>query len=218
MSSRCGPFYPVPGYPAGPPPAHRVEIWVGAMAPRALELIGRKADGWIPGGGASRIDEFAGLAARIEDAAVAAGQILAPSGASSTCRAASRTVRLATSLDGPVDLWIDKLTRWAVELRIDAFIVLPPDAGTGIIEHLATEVVPAVHEATKSGAEMGKLIYLLNVSLDGFIETPDHSLAWASVDENSTRFNDHMRELAEPVRAAPVRGHVGLLAELRVRS
>ena len=70
----AGPFYPVPGYPAGPPPAHRVEIWVGAMAPRALELIGRKADGWVPGGGISQVDAFAGLAARIDDAAAAAGR------------------------------------------------------------------------------------------------------------------------------------------------
>jgi dihydrofolate reductase len=30
---------------------------------------------------------------------------------------------------------------------------------------------------------MGKLIYLLNVSLDGFVETPDHSLDWAIVDD-----------------------------------
>jgi dihydrofolate reductase len=30
---------------------------------------------------------------------------------------------------------------------------------------------------------MGKLIYLMNVSLDGFIETPDHSLDWTVVDE-----------------------------------
>jgi dihydrofolate reductase len=30
---------------------------------------------------------------------------------------------------------------------------------------------------------MGKLIYEMNVSLDGFVETPDHSLEWATVDE-----------------------------------
>ena len=29
---------------------------------------------------------------------------------------------------------------------------------------------------------MGKIRYLLNVSLDGFIETVDHSLDWALVD------------------------------------
>jgi dihydrofolate reductase len=41
---------------------------------------------------------------------------------------------------------------------------------------------------------MGKLIYLMNVSLDGFIETPDKSLAWTRVDDElHTWFNDHMR-------------------------
>jgi alkanesulfonate monooxygenase SsuD/methylene tetrahydromethanopterin reductase-like flavin-dependent oxidoreductase (luciferase family) len=145
----AGPFYPVPGYPAGPPPAHRVEIWVGAMAPRALELIGRKADGWVPGGGISRIDSFAGLAARIDDAAAAAGR---------DPRAIRRIVNVSGSitggamgdgpLDGPVGLWIDKLTGWAVELRIDAFIVWPPDAGTRMIEQFAAEILPAVQEAT----------------------------------------------------------------------
>lgn len=43
---------------------------------------------------------------------------------------------------------------------------------------------------------MRKLIYLLNVSLDGFIETPDRSLDWTSIDEElHTWFNDQMRTL-----------------------
>lgn len=43
---------------------------------------------------------------------------------------------------------------------------------------------------------MGKLIYSLNVSLDGYVETPDHSLEWAVVDnELHTWFNDQAREL-----------------------
>ena len=145
----AGPFYPVPGYPAGPPPAHRIEIWIGAMAPRALELIGRKADGWVPGGGISQVDAFAGLAARIDDAAAAAGR---------DPRAIRRIVNVSGSitdgaigdgpLDGPVELWIDRLTGWAVDLRIDAFVVWPPDAGTGMIEQIAAEIIPAVREAT----------------------------------------------------------------------
>ncbi len=41
---------------------------------------------------------------------------------------------------------------------------------------------------------MGKLIYCMNVSLDGFVETPDHSLAWATVDEElHLWFNDQTR-------------------------
>jgi dihydrofolate reductase len=43
---------------------------------------------------------------------------------------------------------------------------------------------------------VGKLIYLMNVSLDGFIETPDHSLDWGIVDEElHTWFNDQTRAL-----------------------
>lgn len=41
---------------------------------------------------------------------------------------------------------------------------------------------------------MGKLIYLMNVSLDGFVETPDHGLDWTSIDEElHTWFNDRER-------------------------
>ena len=43
---------------------------------------------------------------------------------------------------------------------------------------------------------MGKLIYLLNVSLDGFIETSDRSLDWTSVDEElHAWFNEQTRAL-----------------------
>lgn len=43
---------------------------------------------------------------------------------------------------------------------------------------------------------MGKLIYLLNVSLDGYVETPDHGLEWGLVDDElHSWFNDRMREL-----------------------
>ena len=41
---------------------------------------------------------------------------------------------------------------------------------------------------------MGRLIYCLNVSLDGFVETPDHGLEWATVDEElHTWFNEQAR-------------------------
>jgi dihydrofolate reductase len=44
---------------------------------------------------------------------------------------------------------------------------------------------------------MGKLIYSLNVSLDGFAARPDGGLDWADVDEElHSWFNDQARELA----------------------
>ncbi len=43
---------------------------------------------------------------------------------------------------------------------------------------------------------MGKLIYNLNVSLDGFVETVDHGLDWSVVDDElHTWFNDRSRSL-----------------------
>src|SRR5688500_783843 len=46
------------------------------------------------------------------------------------------------------------------------------------------------------GLLMGKLIYLLNVSLDGFVETSDKRLDWSIVDDELHHwFNDRMREL-----------------------
>lgn len=43
---------------------------------------------------------------------------------------------------------------------------------------------------------MGKLVYCLNVSLDGYVETPDHGLEWATINEElHTWFNDQTRAL-----------------------
>ncbi len=44
---------------------------------------------------------------------------------------------------------------------------------------------------------MGKLLYAMNVSLDGYVETPDHGLDWTIVDDElMTWFNDRFRGLA----------------------
>lgn len=41
---------------------------------------------------------------------------------------------------------------------------------------------------------MGKVIFLMNVSLDGYIETPDRSLEWTTVDDElHTWFNERLR-------------------------
>ena len=42
---------------------------------------------------------------------------------------------------------------------------------------------------------MGRLIYLMNVSLDGFVETPERSLDWAAVDDElHAWFNEQERD------------------------
>jgi alkanesulfonate monooxygenase SsuD/methylene tetrahydromethanopterin reductase-like flavin-dependent oxidoreductase (luciferase family) len=141
----AGPHYPVPGYPPGPPPRHRIEIWVGAMAPRSLELIGRLADGWVPAGGMQRVAELADLGARIDEAAAAADRDPA------TIRRVFNVAGQITDgargdgpLDGPVDLWVATLVDWATTFDVHAFVIWPPDTDPRHVERLAAEVMPAV--------------------------------------------------------------------------
>jgi alkanesulfonate monooxygenase SsuD/methylene tetrahydromethanopterin reductase-like flavin-dependent oxidoreductase (luciferase family) len=149
----AGPRYPIPGYPAGPPPAHRVEIWVGATIPRTLDLIGRAADGWITSVGRSATSEYRAAAARLDQSAIAAGRDPA------TIRRIFNVSGQITDgqrgegpLDGPVDQWIETLATWADEIGVDAFIVWPPDAGTSLIERFAAEVAPAVQAEARTAS------------------------------------------------------------------
>jgi alkanesulfonate monooxygenase SsuD/methylene tetrahydromethanopterin reductase-like flavin-dependent oxidoreductase (luciferase family) len=132
-----GPFFPAHMYPPGPPPAHRVEIWIGAMSPGALRLIGRKADGWVPGGGISRAAEFPKLNARIDEAAQAADR---------DPRQIRRIANVGGLDLGDVSGAADVLTALGSEGGIDSFVLWPGDAGTAEVERFATDVVPAVRE------------------------------------------------------------------------
>ena len=126
-------------------------------------------------------------------------EIRAPSGASSTSPGRSPTVRRGEGpLDGPVELWIDRLTRMgrrSADRRLHRLAARPGNDDDRAAGGRGHPGCPRSHQRT--GLTMGRLIYSLNVSLDGFVETPDHSLAWANVDDElHTWFNDQARELA----------------------
>ena len=69
-----GPYYPIPGYPPGPPPAHRIGIWLGVYRTRGLNLAGRLADGWVPSLGYLGPEGLAQASRTIDKAARAAGR------------------------------------------------------------------------------------------------------------------------------------------------
>ena len=143
-----GPHYPVPGYPPGPPPAHRVEIWIGAYRPRGMRLIGRVADGWVPSMGRVSLDALRSSSARIDEAALAAGREPA------TIRRIYNIGGLITDrpggegvLVGPVGQWVETLIEWADDPGIDAFIFWPAADELVQVERFASEVAPAVRVA-----------------------------------------------------------------------
>ncbi|NUR69922.1 MAG: LLM class flavin-dependent oxidoreductase [Hamadaea sp.] len=69
-----GTHYRVPNAQRGPLPAHHIPIWLGALGPRMLRLIGRKADGWLPSLGRVGVDGLRAGNKLIDEAAVAAGR------------------------------------------------------------------------------------------------------------------------------------------------
>ena len=58
----------------GPPPAHPIELWLGAYKPRMLRLTGAKADGWLPSESYLELEDLPDMNARIDEAAVGAGR------------------------------------------------------------------------------------------------------------------------------------------------
>ena len=147
-----GPHYPIPGYPPGPPPAHRVEIWIGAYRPRGLRLIGRSADGWVPSMGRVSLDQLAASSKLIDEAALAAGRDLTEIrriyniGGLITDGAGGEGV-----IVGAARQWVDTLTEWAHDPGIDAFIFWPTADELTQVERFASEVAPAVREALAAG-------------------------------------------------------------------
>jgi alkanesulfonate monooxygenase SsuD/methylene tetrahydromethanopterin reductase-like flavin-dependent oxidoreductase (luciferase family) len=148
-----GPHYPVAGYPPGPPPAHRVELWLGVYRPRGLDLVARRADGWVPSLGYLGPAAFQAAAGLLDERVAAAGR--EPSAIRRIYNIGGRITdggRGDGPLDGPVDQWIETLTEWALELGVDAFIYGPPDAGTAAVARFAAEIAPAVREAVAAEA------------------------------------------------------------------
>ena len=142
-----GPYYPIPGYPSGPPTVHRVELWIGAYRPRGMRLIGRLADGWVPSYGYLAPDAFGSAASILDQAAIDAGRD--PSAIRRLYNFGGRITDGEVGdgpLDGPVARWAETLAGWADELGVDTFIFWPSTPGTTEIERFAA-VAAAVRSA-----------------------------------------------------------------------
>ncbi|MGB4135014.1 MAG: LLM class flavin-dependent oxidoreductase, partial [Microbacterium sp.] len=127
-------YYPVDGAKRGPAPAHDIPIWVGALKPRMLRLIGRKADGWLPSLGYLQPGDLRSGNARIDDAAADAGRDPAE-------------IRRMLNVGG--GLPADQLTAFALEDGVSTFIFVGDDESD--LQRIAEEILPAVREAVTAG-------------------------------------------------------------------
>jgi alkanesulfonate monooxygenase SsuD/methylene tetrahydromethanopterin reductase-like flavin-dependent oxidoreductase (luciferase family) len=142
-----GSHYQVTGLHPGPPPAHEIEIWLGAYKPRMLDLTGRLADGWLPSYGGAPPEAVPEMAKRLEEGAARAGR---DPGAIRRLYNVKGTIAggpVRERLSGPPDHWIEALTGFVLELGFDNFIFWPEDDVLGQVERFAQEVAPGVRES-----------------------------------------------------------------------
>jgi len=136
-----GQHYHLRGAHSGPVPTHPIGIWLGVNGPRALQLTGQVADGWVPSFRGD-LKAIADMIKRLDDAADKAGRdpasirrILNVSG--TITDGASNGI-----LRGPVNQWVEELTDLAIIYGFDTFILWAE--GEGQLSRFAEQVMPAV--------------------------------------------------------------------------
>lgn len=120
-----GSHHRVEGAKRGPAAAHPIPIWIGALKPRMLRLIGRKGDGWLPSLGRIGEGGYGGGNAIIDAAALEAGRD-------------PRSIRRLVNIGG--DEPIELLERLALEDGVATFIVTGDEPYAQ--ERFAHEVAP----------------------------------------------------------------------------
>lgn len=152
-----GEIYRVKGFQPGPPPAHRVGIWLGVQQPRPIDLVGRLADGWIcsmayvPPAKAREGND------RIDRAALAADRDPATIRRVYNVNGAITDGPPTGLLQGPPEHWVEVLGELAETYGLDTFLLWPGDEPLDQVRRFATEVVPALRALGPPSVEPGTI-------------------------------------------------------------
>ncbi|SDU56029.1 LLM class flavin-dependent oxidoreductase [Jiangella alkaliphila] len=137
----------IAGYQAGPVPPQPVEIWVGSQRPKMLGVTGRVGDGWVsPLNIYVPPEQVLERQTLVDDAARAAGRDPRDVRRLYNVLGAIGPYSGGQGLVGPVELWVESLTEWAVELGFDTFVLWTITDPAAQLELFTSEVVPAVRE------------------------------------------------------------------------
>ncbi|HEX2026929.1 MAG TPA: LLM class flavin-dependent oxidoreductase [Nitriliruptorales bacterium] len=144
------PYYRLDGARPGPLPDRPVPVWVGSYGRRMLTIIGRDADGWTPSNSYAPPDRIPEMQAAVDRAAEDAGR---------DPRSVRRNYNVMGVLDvdavrrdgeqltGPVDHWVDTLSRYVEDLGFDAFVFWPREGDTAAqARAFAEQVVPRLRD------------------------------------------------------------------------
>ena len=138
-----GDHYRVEGAARGPAPAHEIPIWIGALKPRMLRIIGRMGDGWLPSWAYLPEGGFVDGNATIDAAAVDAGRD--PREIRRLLNIGGRfQERGAGFLQGPPAQWVDELLPLVLDDGAGTFILASDDPAT--LQRFAEEVAPELRE------------------------------------------------------------------------
>jgi alkanesulfonate monooxygenase SsuD/methylene tetrahydromethanopterin reductase-like flavin-dependent oxidoreductase (luciferase family) len=144
--THTGTIYRTEGAQLEPKPEHRIPVWLGTFGPRALELTGRLADGWIPSRGYVPDQAVADMRERVAAAAMQAGRDPAAItyALNTEVTIDDRNGHDADQFTGPPAKIAESVHHYA-ELGFTAFNFLPAGGDpAGQVRRLATEVLPAV--------------------------------------------------------------------------
>lgn len=140
----------------GPAPTHRIGIWLGGAGPRMLNLLGRRADGWIAPL-ATGFETKPAAQDRIDQAAMGAGR------QPSDIRRVIQLVGAVTDrpetnrrpLRGPggqplrttAETWAEIITEFVVDERFDAVNLIPQHETPEQITAFGEHVIPLARDA-----------------------------------------------------------------------
>lgn len=129
-----------------PRPAHPIPVWLGSYGPRALELTGQIADGWLPSFGRIDLAQAAKMRETVRTAAVAAGRD--PDEITCACNLTVRVDPGQVSRPGLVTGSADEVVRQMLDVIAAGFtfLLLAPQT-VAEQEVLAADVLPRVREA-----------------------------------------------------------------------
>ena len=137
-----GTYFTIDGAQPGPPPAHEIEIWLGAYKPRMLGVTGAKADGWVPSQAYVELEQLRGMNARIDEAAADAGR--RPEQIRRLFNVSGSFGSGGGFLQGQPRDWAEQLTQLTLSTGMSAYVLAVSSADE--LRLFAEEVAPATRE------------------------------------------------------------------------